>query len=70
MPLPCGSQGGFWGFYRNPRHPYTIAANVAWAVLLGWALVMFHAAAALVQALTIVGLSTALTQLELASYVM
>ena len=60
-------QSGFW---NNPAHPYTIAANIAWAVLIGWALVLSHLAAALVQALTIINIGTALTNIEMAKYVM
>lgn len=55
--------------WNNPAHPYTIAANVVWAVVFGWAMVLAHLTAALVQAATIVGISTALTNVQLATYV-
>jgi uncharacterized membrane protein YccF (DUF307 family) len=64
FPLP---QSGFWD---NPTHPYTIAANVAWAVLIGWALFLSQLAAAVLHALSIIGIGTALTNIELATYVM
>lgn len=54
---------------ENPTHPYTIAGNVVWAVLFGWALTMAHLATALVQALSVVGIPTAITNVQLASYV-
>ena len=54
-----------------PRpQPYTIAANVFWAVSIGWAFVLLHLLSAVVHALTIIGIGTALTNVELASYVM
>lgn len=54
-----------WG---NPAHPWTICANVVWAVLFGWNLALAHVLASLVQALTIVGFGTALTNLQLAAF--
>ena len=57
-------------WYDSPAHPYTIAANVVWAALLGWQFMVFHLALALVQALSVVGIGTALTNLQLAAYVM
>lgn len=60
-------QAPVWG---NPLHPYCIAGNVAWLLFFGWGLALAHVAAALVQALTIIGLPTALTQLQLAAFVL
>jgi len=54
--------------WSNPAHPWTITANVVWAVLFGWHLAIMHLTAALVQALTIVGFGTALTNLQLAMF--
>ena len=65
---PCGLpllQAPAWG---NPAHPYTIAANVVWVVLFGWSLAAMHLAAALVQAATIIGLGTAVTNVQLAMF--
>jgi uncharacterized membrane protein YccF (DUF307 family) len=56
-----------WG---NPAHPYTIAANVVWAVLFGWQLALAHVTAGMLQALTIIGIGTALTQWQLAAFAM
>lgn len=55
---------------ENPAHPYTIAGNICWALLFGWQLVLAHLGAALVQALSIVGLSTAIVNVQMATYVM
>ena len=57
-------------FMENPAHPYTIAGNICWALLFGWQLVLAHLGAALVQALSIVGLSTAIVNVQMATYVM
>ncbi|KAL4420768.1 hypothetical protein ABPG75_010424 [Micractinium tetrahymenae] len=54
--------------WNNPHHPFTIVANLLWAVLFGWNLALMHLAAGLVQALTIVGFGTALTSLQLAAF--
>lgn len=70
LPRRCllpGCQAPIWG---NPLHPYCIAGNVAWLVLFGWGLALAHVAAALVQAATVIGLPTALTQLQLAMFVL
>lgn len=56
--------------WSNPAHPYTICANVVWLVLFGWNLALLHLAAAAVQALTIIGIGTALTNLQLAWFAM
>ena len=40
-----------------------------WLLLFGWAFALMHLAAALVQAATVVGLGTALTQLKLLGFV-
>lgn len=64
---PPSAQSHAW---NNPHHPFTIAANVLWAVLFGWQLALMHLAAGLVQALTIVGFGTALTSLQLAAFAM
>lgn len=56
--------------WNNPHHPFTIVANLLWAVLFGWHLALMHLAAGLVQALTIVGFGTALTSLQLAAFAM
>jgi uncharacterized membrane protein YccF (DUF307 family) len=58
-------QAPAWG---NPAHPYTIAANVVWAVLFGWQLALAHLTAGLVQALTIIGIGTAIVQWQLAVF--
>ena len=58
-------QAPAWG---NPAHPYTIAANVIWVVLFGWSLAAMHLAAALVQAATIIGIGTAVTNVQLAMF--
>lgn len=63
------AQGSF-SFLENPTHAYTIAANITWAVLFGWALVLAHLAAAIVQAVTIIGIPTAILNVQLAAYVM
>lgn len=68
IPLPLINQGG--SFLDNPAHPYTIAGNIVWALLFGWPLVLAHLSAALIQALTIVGLSTAILNVKMATYVM
>jgi negative regulator of sigma E activity len=60
-------QAPAWG---NPAHPYTIAANVVWAVLFGWQLALAHVTAGMLQALTIIGIGTALTQWQLAAFAM
>jgi uncharacterized membrane protein YccF (DUF307 family) len=46
---------------RDAKKPMIIAANVVWAIFFGWAIFLGFLFAALVQALTIVGLPTALT---------
>lgn len=56
--------------WNNPAHPWTICANVVWAVLFGWHLAVAHLLAALVQALTVVGIGTALTNVQLAAFAM
>lgn len=56
--------------WSNPAHPYTIAANITWAVLIGWEMVLFHIFFAIIQAMTIVGIGTAITNIRLATYVM
>ncbi|KAL6782646.1 hypothetical protein ACKKBG_A07580 [Auxenochlorella protothecoides x Auxenochlorella symbiontica] len=65
--LSFSVQGG--SFLDNPAHPYTIAGNIVWALLFGWPLVLAHLSAALIQALTIVGLSTAILNVKMATYV-
>jgi uncharacterized membrane protein YccF (DUF307 family) len=58
---------------RDPKRfkkPFTIVANVVWAVLFGWTLCLGFAAAALVQALTVVGFPTALTFVGFAKFVL
>lgn len=56
--------------WNNPAHPFSVVANVVWLLLFGWALACLHLAAAVVQALTIIGLATALVNLELAVFVL
>lgn len=56
-------QAPIWG---NPAHPFTIVANTVWLVFFGWGLALMHLAAAGVQALTIIGIPTALTNVQLA----
>ena len=41
-----------------------------WAIVFGWNLALAHLAAALVQALTVIGIGTALTNLQLAAFAM
>lgn len=55
--------------WHNPEHPFTIAANVIWLIFFGWGFALLHLFAAIIQALTIVGIGTALTQLKLLSYI-
>lgn len=50
---------------KSSYHYYRIAANVVWLVLVGWALAMGHLMAAMVSALTIIGLGTAYTNIRL-----
>lgn len=56
--------------WNNPHHPFTIVANLLWALFFGWQLALMHLAAGLVQAITIVGFGTALTSLQLAAFAM
>ncbi|PRW33276.1 Integral membrane [Chlorella sorokiniana] len=58
-------EGPFW---NNPASPWTIAANGVWCILFGWQLALAHLAAALVHALTVIGLGTALTNVQLALF--
>lgn len=60
-------QAPAWG---NPAHPYTICANGVWCVLFGWQMALAHLTAALFQALTVIGLGTALTNVQLAQFAM
>lgn len=56
---------------RDPvqiRKPFTVAANVVWAGLFGWSIMLGFVMAAIVQCLTIVGIPTALTLVELATF--
>lgn len=48
----------------------TTAANVVWLVLFGWGLALAHLGAALIQALTIIGIGTAITQVKIAVFVL
>jgi uncharacterized membrane protein YccF (DUF307 family) len=72
--VKCGSLTAFCLLPRqapawnNPAHPWTIAANVVWAILFGWQLFLAHLAAALFQAATIIGIGTALTNVQLAFF--
>lgn len=43
------------------KKPLTIAANVVWVIFFGWAIFLGFLFAAIIQALTVVGLPTALT---------
>ncbi len=56
--------------WRNPAHPFTIAANVVWLLAFGWAFFIMHLAAAIIQFLTIIGAGTGLNQLKLAAFVL
>ena len=64
-PPPSLLQAPAW---ENPASFWTTSANVVWCLLFGWSLCIFHLTAALAQALTIIGLGTALTQLQLALF--
>lgn len=54
--------------WRNPAHPLSMVANVVWLIFFGWALALLHLAAALIQALTIIGIGTAITNVKLAAF--
>jgi uncharacterized membrane protein YccF (DUF307 family) len=62
-------EGQLDGSFKNPVNGvwyyYRIAANIVWLVLVGWALAMGHLMAAIVSALTIIGLGTAYTNIRL-----
>ena len=55
--------------WEDPLSLFTIFANCVWLCLFGWAFALMHLSAALVQAATVVGLGTALTQLKLLGFV-
>jgi uncharacterized membrane protein YccF (DUF307 family) len=54
--------------WNNPVHPLTIAANIVWLVFFGWAIVLLFWASALIQALTIIGIGTAIQMFELSLF--
>jgi uncharacterized membrane protein YccF (DUF307 family) len=55
--------------WTDPTHPFTIAANVVWAVFFGWGFALLHLFLAIIQFLTIIGIGTAITQFKLLSFV-
>jgi uncharacterized membrane protein YccF (DUF307 family) len=55
-------------WYQNPVHPFCIAANILWLIFFGWPLFLGHVASALVQIPTIIGIPTAVTQLQMAKF--
>lgn len=61
-------QGDRRHWTRDPLSPFCIAANITWLVLFGWPLTLGHLTAALAQALTIIGIPTAVVSLTLARF--
>jgi uncharacterized membrane protein YccF (DUF307 family) len=55
--------------WDDPLSALTIFANCVWLVFFGWAFALMHLSAALLQAATVVGFGTALTQLKLLGFV-
>ena len=49
-------------------HPLTCIANVIWLIFFGWEIVLLFWLTAIVQALTVVGIGTALQMFELSLF--
>lgn len=54
--------------WKNPKHPFTIAANVVWLIFFGWEIALLHLFAALVQVMTIINIGTAQQNVRLALF--
>mmetsp|Transcript_7547 Transcript_7547/g.22322 ORF Transcript_7547/g.22322 Transcript_7547/m.22322 type:complete len:208 (-) Transcript_7547:569-1192(-) len=66
--VPAWEPGVEPAWSNNPVHPFCIVANVVWLIFFGWGFALAHLAAAVVQALTIVNISSAFTSAQLAIF--
>lgn len=55
-------------FWDKASNPFTIVANVFWLVFFGWEIATFHLIAAVIQALTVVGIGNAVQNVRLAKF--
>ena len=73
-PIPRETYAEIWTLdlqtspWSNPIHPFTCIVNVIWLVLFGWETVLLFWATAIIQALTVVGIGTALQMFELSLF--
>jgi uncharacterized membrane protein YccF (DUF307 family) len=73
-PIPRETYSDVWTFdyhtspWSNPIHPFTCIANVIWLVFFGWEIVLLFWAVAIIQALTVIGIGSALQMFELSLF--
>lgn len=73
-PIPRETYSEIWTFdyhtspWSNPIHPFTCIANVIWLVFFGWEIVLLFWVVAIIQALTVVGIGTAIQMFQLSMF--
>ena len=73
-PIPRETYAEHWAFdtktspWTNPLHPLTCVANVIWLIFFGWEIVLLFWLTAIIQALTVIGIGTALQMFELSLF--